>query len=71
MTEPRESASSSPPDDFPEFEPDTDFDAPTDKAGQQVSLMLDMARLWVREHQKASMLGAFAVGVFAGSWLRD
>lgn len=35
------------------------------------SFALDMARLWVQRHQKASMLGAFAVGVFAGALLRD
>lgn len=36
-----------------------------------MSMVGDMARMWVREHQKASMLGAFAIGVFAGAWLRD
>lgn len=30
-----------------------------------------MARVWVREHQKASMLGAFALGVFTGAWFRS
>lgn len=35
------------------------------------SFALDMARLWVRRHQKASMLGAFGVGVFIGVLLRD
>ena len=35
------------------------------------SVALDMARLWVQRHQKASMLGAFAVGVFVGAMLRD
>lgn len=32
---------------------------------------VDMARLWVKQHQKATMLGAFAVGVFVGALLRD
>jgi hypothetical protein len=35
------------------------------------SVALDMARLWVQRHQKASMLGAFAVGVFVGAMLRE
>jgi hypothetical protein len=35
------------------------------------SFALDVARLWVQRHQKASMLGAFAVGVFVGALLRD
>lgn len=34
------------------------------------SLALEMAQVWVEEHQKASMLGAFAVGVFVGALLR-
>jgi hypothetical protein len=32
---------------------------------------LDMARMWVKEHQKTTMLGAFAVGVFVGALSRD
>lgn len=39
--------------------------------GMSASLALDMARLWVQRHQKASMLGAFAVGTFIGALLRD
>lgn len=35
------------------------------------SFALDMARLWVQQHQKASMLGAFGVGVLIGALLRD
>lgn len=35
------------------------------------SFAVDMARLWVKQHQKATMLGAFAVGVFVGALLRD
>jgi len=35
------------------------------------SFALKMARLWVKRHQKASMLGAFAVGVFIGAMVRD
>jgi hypothetical protein len=42
-------------------------------AGDEMSpsFALDMARLWVQKHQKASMLGAFAVGVFIGAMLPD
>ncbi len=42
-------------------------------AGDEMSpsFALDMARLWVQQHQKASMLGAFAVGVFIGAMLPD
>ena len=32
---------------------------------------MEMARMWVKEHQTATMLGAFAVGVFVGSLSRD
>lgn len=35
------------------------------------SMALDVGRMWVRTHQKESMLGAFAVGVFVGVLLRD
>ena len=35
------------------------------------SFALSAARLWVQRHQKASMLGAFAVGVFVGSMLQE
>ena len=34
------------------------------------SFAVNMARMWVQQHQKASMLGAFAVGVFVGAMLR-
>lgn len=34
-------------------------------------MAVEMARLWVRDHQTTSMLGAFAVGVFVGALLRD
>ena len=39
--------------------------------GMSPSFALKMARLWVQRHQKASMLGAFAVGVFIGAMVRD
>jgi len=35
------------------------------------SFAVDMARLWVKQYQKATMLGAFGVGVFVGALLRE
>ncbi|WP_103021211.1 hypothetical protein [Salinibacter altiplanensis] len=39
--------------------------------GVSSSLAKDMARSWVQQHQKATMIGAFGVGVFVGVMLRD
>lgn len=39
--------------------------------GSSASLAADVAKLWIQEHQKKSLLGAFAVGVFVGAMLRD
>jgi len=74
MTESRESASSASSDPFTDSGASDESDSLNDLTstiGPQVSLTVDMARMWVREHQKASMLGAFAMGVFTGAWLRD
>ncbi|MFP4228759.1 MAG: hypothetical protein ACLFTE_08030 [Salinivenus sp.] len=82
MTESRESASASSSNPFPDsgFTADSGFsdrgpspDAPVaaNDLKQQASLALTVARAWVRDHQKASMLGAFALGVFTGAWLRE
>lgn len=35
------------------------------------SFALSAAKHWVRQHQKASMLGALAAGVFVGVLIRD
>lgn len=43
----------------------------TAREQSSASFAVDVARLWVREHQKPAMLGAFAVGVFVGALLRD
>ena len=48
----------------------TPGDAPL-SMGDRSSFALDMARMWVEEHQTSVMLGAFAVGVFTGALLRD
>lgn len=37
----------------------------------QARMAWDMARMWVKEHQTATMLGAFAAGVFVGAYVRD
>lgn len=39
--------------------------------GASASLALQMARSWVKQHQKATMLSAFATGVFLGRCFRD
>lgn len=72
-----EASESSTADEFTssfESPEDPDWDVPGEEGssgGASASFALDMARLWVQEHQKASMLGAFAVGVFVGAMLRD
>jgi hypothetical protein len=40
-------------------------------SGLDPSLALSLARSWVKQHQKLTMLGAFATGVVLGSLLRD
>ena len=47
-----------------------DDDATGMPDGLSSSLVQDMARSWVQRHQKATMLGAFGVGVFVGAVLR-
>lgn len=42
-----------------------------DEGLSEISVALSTAKYWVREHQKASMLGALAVGVFVGALLRE
>ena len=69
-------------DPFAEFE--ASFDAPDgpggggdfgpsgpSATGLNAALALDLARSWVKQHQKATMLGAFATGVLLGSLLRE
>lgn len=40
-------------------------------SGLDASLVLSLTRSWVKQHQKLTMLGAFATGVVLGSLLRD
>lgn len=65
------SVSSSSPfdgDDPPSWKEDAEMSMPD---GVSSSFAKEMARSWVQRHQKATMLGAFAVGVFVGTMLRD
>lgn len=39
--------------------------------GDRSTVALDMARMWVKDHQRTTMLGAFAVGVFVGALFRE
>jgi len=69
-----DSGDSRPPFSSPAEGPDApSWEGETENLGDDLSpsFALDMARLWVRRHQKASMLGAFGVGVFIGALLRD
>ncbi len=34
------------------------------------NLPQDAAKTWIRDHQDAAMLAAFAIGVFMGAWMR-
>lgn len=31
----------------------------------------EAAKQWIRDHQEAAMLAAFAIGVFIGTWMRS
>jgi hypothetical protein len=73
---PESFSSSSPADETTGFEenaetPPWDTEEPTFGEDMDGSVATDMARLWVKRHQKAVMLGAFGVGVFVGALLRD
>lgn len=71
------------PESFSSFDEETDFEERSDAPpwgteentpasdDLSASFAVDMARIWVQRHQKASMLGAFAVGVFVGALLRE
>lgn len=39
--------------------------------GGELSMAWSVARMWIKEHQREAMLGAFATGVFVGAYLRD
>jgi len=45
------------------------LDGPSGK--DQMRMAWDVTRMWVKEHQTAAMLGAFAAGVFVGAYVRD
>lgn len=46
-------------------------DEPASSMGDRSGFALEMARLWMKEHQTTTMLGAFAAGVFVGALFRD
>lgn len=71
MAESQGSASPSSPDPFEEQTRQPEEGPPLGGSNEELSLVLDVARMWLREHQKTAMLTAFAVGVFTGSWLRE
>jgi len=71
MAESQRSASSSSTDPFGTEDRQEGSEFLSGESGDQLSLALDVGRMWVREHQKMAMLCAFAVGVFTGSWFRD
>lgn len=70
------------PEDEPSFSPPEEeesppWDAPSASEGaspsfeEQSSFAWEMAKMWIKEHQTTAMLGAFAVGVFAGALFRE
>lgn len=44
---------------------------PDGMGGESAGFAYEMAKMWVRDHQKTAMVGAFATGVFLGALLRD
>jgi hypothetical protein len=44
---------------------------PGGMGGDSAGFAYEMAKMWVRDHQKTAMVGAFATGVFLGALLRD
>ena len=81
-SEPETGEQASPPDPSDAFGRDPFSDAddspfsggdPMDGPSRQdqARMAWDMTRMWVKEHQTAAMLGAFAAGVFVGAYVRD
>lgn len=69
---PPNSASFSPGDaSAPDWADPDDAEGAATTFADRSSFALDMARMWVQEHQKSAMLGAFAVGVVAGALIRE
>lgn len=65
-------------EDDPPFQQDPPFadaspeeSSPFSASGDQLSFAWNVARMWIKEHQQASMLGAFALGIFVGAYIRD
>ncbi len=85
MSDPQDSSENGPfsppePEEEPPFSEGSPFGAaesapefpssPPSKGGQ-LSMAWNVARMWIKEHQREAMLGAFATGVFLGACLRD
>jgi hypothetical protein len=83
MADQQQSASSFGPEDGPSGE-EAPFEDPPDPLSDgapdtvngaslsgQAAFATEVARQWVKGHQKEAMVGAFAVGVFFGSWFRS
>lgn len=64
--------SSSPdPETNPEWGPQASKQGGMESPVDSSSFAMDLARMWVQEHQKTAMLGAFAAGVFIGALVRE
>lgn len=72
-SDPFQQMGDSDPDAPPSFDPpgSAGMDDPLSSAKVQASFALDVARAWIKDHQKATMLGAFASGVVLGALFRD
>lgn len=58
------------PDEGPSFD-SSGGPMPDGMGGDSAGFAYEMAKMWVRDHQKTAMVGAFATGVFLGALLRD
>lgn len=49
----------------------SEFEASVSSIKTQATVAFEVGKVWVKEHQKATMLGAFATGVVLGALIRD
>lgn len=45
-------------------------DAPATDGFSEAQFALELGKEWIRQHQTAAMLGAFAIGAFVGALMR-
>lgn len=61
-------------DPFSSAPADGGMESPSGSAASSLdtdpAFLMNMAKMWIQEHQRSTMLGAFAVGVFVGSLFR-